>query len=218
MTALIQIWITTQLAIATVRATDSPISQIDTTGFEVMLAEVIETNPALLMRQENIVSQQENVFQNKLSFLRSFRLGFQFNSQTSEDLTNTVGAVPDLGFNIQLDLESIIAAPSRTKQARADLRAAEQDYIQTRRELEKELFSRFAAYKKSIESYRIQLEKFRAIDKTHAIAKQKFSHGEIPLDQYSQSIEAQAKAREELLAAELDLQLAQASLRELAGK
>ncbi len=49
------------------------------------------------------------------------------------------------------------------------------------------------------------------------MAQKRFANGEIPFDEYTGSIEARAQSEEELLSAELELQLAQAMLREWVG-
>lgn len=191
------------------------ISQIDTSGFHAFLKLMYRTNPALEMKAAEIHRQEENVFQNKLSFLRNFRLGLQFNQTNTLDAQNTLGLVPKFGLNIQIDFESIFTTHSKIRQAKQEHYAAELDYWQTHASLKKELFTRYTNFQKSIQSYEIQLEKYRTIQELYLIAQKKFTSGEISLDEYSSIVEENATAHENLLTAELNIYTSKASLMEL---
>ena len=203
------------LLLGAVPAYGQQISHIDTTGFDSLLTEVYHSSPLLKIKKETISEQQEKVLQSKLSFLKNFKIGFQFYRSNTTVYDEQLGVVPRFGFNIQLDFESFFATPSRVREARTALRAAEYDFVQSRASLRVELLTRYATFKMALQSYQIKLEKYRIANELLSMAKNKFGSGEIPLDQYTKSIENEANAHENLLRAELDLQIAKASLIQL---
>lgn len=186
-------------------------THIDTTGYDSLLSFCLNTNPLLLIKQEDISRQQENVFQSKIAFLRNLKLGFQFN-QSTDATQNALGIVPKFGINIQLDFESIFTTPSKIRQAKIDLRKAEHEYIHSRTELKYELLSLYVQFKKAIKSYQLQLENHQAISDKYSLAREKFKNGELPLEEFTKAVDEMTKSKEDVLQAELDVITAKALL------
>jgi len=192
------------------------LSQIDTTGFDSLLTLLYKKNFLLKEKKENVVQKREELFQNKISFLRNLKLAFQFNNANASDASQDYYTfIPRYGINLQLDFESLITTFSRIRQAKSVLRASEFEFFRSRANLKLELFARFAAFKKALLDYQIELEKSRAVDELTTIAQKKFANGEINISQYSDAIDSQTDARKDLLQSELELQLSKASLLEL---
>ncbi len=190
------------------------ITQIDTTGFDSLLTKVLEKNPLLLIKKENVSLQEEYVFQSKMAFLRNLKLGFQFN-QSTDATRNAIGIVPKFGFNIQIDFESIFTTPSKIRQAKMDLRKAEHEYNYSRTDLKYELLTLFIQFKKAIQSYQVQLEQYQAISDKYTLLLEKFKNGEIALEEYTKAVDEITKGKEDLLRAELSVTSAKAALMKL---
>ncbi len=205
----------TLLALLPVTTRGQQITHIDTTGFDSLLAKVIEKNPMLLIKKEEISLREMNVFQSKMAFLRNLKLGFQFN-QATDATQNAIGIVPKFGINVQLDFESIFTAPSKIRQAKIELRKAEHEFIYSRADLKYELLTLYIQFKKAIQSYRVQLERYQAISDKYAVIVIKFKNGELPLEEYTKAVDERTEVMEDLLVAELDVKTAKAVLMKLA--
>lgn len=189
-------------------------ARIDTTGFDSLWTKVAAKNPMLLTKKEEIAFSEEHLFQSKVSFLRNLKLGFQFN-QATDATQNAIGIVPEFGFNIQLDFESIFTTPSKIRQAKIELRKSEQAYLSSRTNLKYELLRLFVEFKKAIESHHVQLEYFQAAQDKFSVAVEKFKNGEMALEDYTKAVDEKSKALEDLLRAELNVHAAKASLMKL---
>lgn len=193
---------------------------IDSLSLDSTLAEVYKSYPGLLLKQQEIKAYEERLFQQKISFLSSFKLGFQFNDNrqsTVDESTKQVGIAPDFGFSVSIDLETLLGANSRTKQARAELKAKEFEYEQTRREITSELTTRFINFKLALKKYELSMEQFRAIYDNFLIARKKFANGEINIEMYTKAIESKTGALEKLYQSETEVYSAKQKLAEIIG-
>lgn len=195
---------------AIVRAQE--IALIDTVGFDSLLAKMYSDNIDLQKQLENVKIEKEKLFQSKMSFLRNLKLGFQFYQANTTNTLDEYHFVPRFGLNIQLDFESIFTSPSKIKEARSELHKAEFDLEASKDQLKLELLKKYMTFKKSIQLYQNELERYRTIHELHQIANQQFSNGEISFEEFSNSILNDSKALENLLSAEYELKLTRAEL------
>ncbi len=191
------------------------IAQIDTTGFDSLLGTILRDHPEIRIQNQEVQRYREQVYQSKVSFLRNFRLGMNFYQADPNINPEVTGLVPRFGINLSLDLESFFATPSRVRESQADLKAASIKLEQTRAQTRREVLSRYLELKKAVQTYQIELEKYRAIHDIFVTSEKKFLAGEITLESYSQMVENHANAKQGLLEQEFNVHLARAQLLEL---
>lgn len=191
------------------------VSMIDTTGFDSLYSVFLKNNPELQIQRENIQQKREQVFLSKVSFLRNLRFGFQFYRSSSTIYQTESQYVPRLGVSISLDFESLFTTKSRIRQANSEVSVAYLDSVQISAKLKVDLFVRFVGFKKALKSYQLQLARTQSANEIFKMAEKRFANGEIPLDQYSAARDDRAAAENDLLTAEMELQIAKASLLEL---
>lgn len=203
--------------ILTAEANSQEIGLIDTAGFAVLLEKLYRNHPELKIKQENVEQQKEEIVQAKMNFLNNLTLGFQF-YQSPPIYTyeyDRSGISPHFGLTIGLNFESLLTTPSKIRQSKARLRAAEEEYIETRSQLKRQLFERFVAFKGAMQTYQLHLEKYRVIETHFNILQKKFENGEVLYKEFVDALREKAIAQEDLLDAEIKLKAAKARLSEM---
>ncbi|MDW7690505.1 TolC family protein [Flammeovirgaceae bacterium SG7u.111] len=133
--------------------------------------------------------RQTKVWQEKNSWLSSFRFGVQLFSVTNDyqsEISNTA-LLPSMGVNLQISPDKIITLPSRVRIAKSNVRTSENDILRQQKILRSWVEQKYLDYLQALEVVRLRKERLQAQLEMAVLIKEKFKIGEAKLDEVIQT-------------------------------
>ena len=179
------------------------------------LANQYNQNPRIFAAKREQAKAQK--FMAKTSWTNSLILNYSYFAQFNqfEDAGPTI--IPRTGINIGINIGSIINTPSKVKFAREEFNIINAEEQKDKNALRAEVLRRYKDYLLSLELFKIQAQIMEDSRTTNLMIKKRFENGEVPIEQYTESLRLLNEIMEKKTESEFLIQKNKVSVEELIG-
>lgn len=151
-----------------------------------LTVEIFKRSYLLGSLSEESRMENEKVFQENLSWLSPFNVGLQLynpNQTGSSTSGSQIGFSPTFGVSLNIDLEKLIAFPSRVRIAEANQSRVDNTLLHQKREIRIFVEMKYYDYLLTVENVKIKKNTFQNQSDQENLIRQKFEKGEAKLEE-----------------------------------
>ncbi|NTW48707.1 MAG: TolC family protein [Chlorobiales bacterium] len=135
--------------------------------------------------REEYLQETERIYQEKMGWLGSFKIGIQFvNLQGGNETSSNTSFVPALGISLNIDLEGLVTLPSRVRLAEAGARRVQDELMKQKRILRKWVEDKYLEYIKILEILKMKQTVVASQEEQLVLTQSRFQKGEGRLEEY----------------------------------
>lgn len=180
-----------------------------------LVVTALENYPEIKKYQYFLKHAEENLAQTEWSWLNTLELSWRYVPSNSID--DRVGAYPQYGIGITINVGSIINTPSRISQADQEVKIAETNIELKRNYLAAEVKRRYFRYAQNLDMMNVHAQSVDEAELMYNLIKHRYQNGEVGLDVYTKFVGLYFDAQENLTKTRGDVNWAKASLEEILG-
>jgi outer membrane protein TolC len=157
-------------------------------------------------------------FMAKTSWTNSLMINYSYFAQFNQ-MADAAGPtiIPRTGVNIGINIGSIISTPSKVRFAKEEFNIIEAEEQKDKNAIKAEVLRRYKDYLLSLELFKIQSQILEDSRTTNLMIKKRFENGEVPIEQYTESLRLLNEIMEKKTESEFLIQKNKVSVEELIG-
>lgn len=174
---------------------------VETLLSDSLIQMILIQSPVLQAQKVDIKQKTEAVSMAKKGWWSSFRMGINFLNvaQDFENQTTTVGFLPSLGVNIQVDFERLLKTPNTIRDAKLAKQKARYMLANQQQELHIKIAGLINTLHLSVDRSKARRISYETIRNQLVLIEERFSRGETEFATYLNALNAVNQARESYL-------------------
>ncbi|NTV45890.1 MAG: TolC family protein [Chlorobiales bacterium] len=167
------------------RQDDEQFDEKDQAIIDSLVIRTYQNSYLLEALREEYNQETERIFQEKMGWLGSFKIGIQFvNLQGGSETTSNTSFVPALGLSLNLDLERIFTLPSRIQKAKQGAKKVQDEILKQKRVLRQWVEEKYLEYITVLEILKIKQSVLSSQEEQYLLVKNRFQRGEGKLEDF----------------------------------
>lgn len=177
-----------------------------------------ENYPANEALAFEVEQEDENITIAKWSWLNDLDASFNLNEgNINPEATSSNLFFPRYNLRFSISPGTFISTPSKVKIARLEKQIAQQNVLDQKLAIRKEVLVSYFTFLYSIELLQIKAQAYQDVYSSFRLATESFTNGEITLDEYNKALLAKNTIQQEKLETERAMVLAELELEALLG-